>query len=257
MVKEKQQNNFGGFKVTASEEKTGIIPALIEAQKEAKHAAATGRNPMYKDSKFVPLEVLIDYVHPIFNKHGIWIQQHSHVMDEGICVETIFWHESGASMSSGKVFVRAEKQTPQGFGSAMTYCRRYSLSLATGVGGDKDDDGNAAEADKKKAPKQKERKIDYAHGGEPSYTPIEPEDVDPMYGLNFKLKIGETVLGGAEKPDQFLEVCRRHIPKPESIENQQVYKASLDYITRAEKASAGSTRRAFEEMRKAYEKHIK
>ena len=36
MVKEKQQNNFGGFKVTASEEKTGIIPALIEAQKEAR-----------------------------------------------------------------------------------------------------------------------------------------------------------------------------------------------------------------------------
>ena len=250
MVKEKQQNNFGGFKVTASEEKTGIIPALIEAQKEAKHAAATGSNPMYKNSKFVPLEVLIDYVHPIFNKHGIWIQQHSHVMDEGICVETIFWHESGASMSSGKVFVRAEKQTPQGFGSAMTYCRRYSLSLATGVGGDKDDDGNAAEGDKKKAPKQKERKLAAA------FLPIEPEGKDPMYGLNFKLKIGETVLGGAEKPDQFLEVCRRHIPKPESIENQQVYKASLDYITRAEKASAGSTRRAFEEMRKAYEKHI-
>jgi len=251
MVKEKQQNNFGGFKVTASEEKTGIIPALIEAQKEAKHAAATGSNPVFKNSKYVPLEVLIDYVHPIFNKHGIWIQQHSHVMDEGICVETIFWHESGSSMSSGKVFVRADKQTPQGFGSAMTYCRRYSLSLATGVGGDKDDDGNAAEDDNKKAPAGKERKLSYAH------SPIETEGGGPMYGLNFKLKIGETVLGGAETPDQFLEVCRRHIPRPESVENQQIYTASLDYIRRAEKASAGSTSKAFEEMRRAYDEQIK
>ena len=237
--------------MTASEEKTGIIPALIEAQKEAKHAAATGSNPVFKNSKYVPLEVLIDYVHPIFNKHGIWIQQHSHVMDEGICVETIFWHESGSSMSSGKVFVRADKQTPQGFGSAMTYCRRYSLSLATGVGGDKDDDGNAAEDDNKKAPAGKERKLSYAH------SPIETEGGDPMYGLNFKLKIGETVLGGAETPDQFLEVCRRHIPRPESVENQQIYTASLDYIRRAEKASAGSTSKAFEEMRRAYDEQIK
>jgi hypothetical protein len=41
------------------------------------------------------------------------------------------------------LFVPASKQDAQGFGSALTYCRRYSLMAAFGVPAE-DDDGNAA-----------------------------------------------------------------------------------------------------------------
>jgi hypothetical protein len=46
-------------------------------------------------------------------------------------------------MSAGKLHVPAAKQDPQGYGSALTYARRYSLMAACGIAPE-DDDGNAA-----------------------------------------------------------------------------------------------------------------
>jgi hypothetical protein len=46
-------------------------------------------------------------------------------------------------MRCGKLHVPAAKQDPQGYGSALTYCRRYSLMTACGIAPE-DDDGNAA-----------------------------------------------------------------------------------------------------------------
>ena len=42
------------------------------------------------------------------------------------------------------------KADAQGYGSALTYARRYSLSAAAGVAAELDDDGNAASAAKPK-----------------------------------------------------------------------------------------------------------
>ena len=46
-------------------------------------------------------------------------------------------------MSAGVCFVPASKNDAQGFGSALTYCRRYGLLAAFGIAPE-DDDGNAA-----------------------------------------------------------------------------------------------------------------
>jgi len=46
-------------------------------------------------------------------------------------------------MSGGRLHVPASKQDPQGYGSALTYARRYSLQAACGIAPE-DDDGNAA-----------------------------------------------------------------------------------------------------------------
>jgi hypothetical protein len=58
-------------------------------------------------------------------------------------------HASGDELSFGKLFVPASKQDAQGYGSALTYARRYSLMTAFGICPE-DDDGNLA----KPAPKQ-------------------------------------------------------------------------------------------------------
>jgi len=55
----------------------------------------------------------------------------------------MFVHESGETLSGGKLHVPATKQDAQGYGSALTYARRYSLMAATGIAPE-DDDGNAA-----------------------------------------------------------------------------------------------------------------
>jgi hypothetical protein len=52
-------------------------------------------------------------------------------------------HASGESIS-GRYPLRPQQQTPQGYGSALTYARRYALAAMVGVVADEDDDGNAA-----------------------------------------------------------------------------------------------------------------
>lgn len=46
-------------------------------------------------------------------------------------------------MQAGRIFVPAAQNSPQAFGSALTYARRYSLMTACGIAPE-DDDGNAA-----------------------------------------------------------------------------------------------------------------
>jgi hypothetical protein len=58
-------------------------------------------------------------------------------------VETMFIHESGEMLECGTLHVPASKQDPQGYGSALTYARRYSLMAACGIAPE-DDDGNSA-----------------------------------------------------------------------------------------------------------------
>jgi hypothetical protein len=52
-------------------------------------------------------------------------------------------HSSGEWISE-TVTVRAQKDDPQGLGSALTYLRRYALAAVVGVTATEDDDGNAA-----------------------------------------------------------------------------------------------------------------
>jgi hypothetical protein len=58
-------------------------------------------------------------------------------------VETVFVHESGEMLECGIVHFPAVKHDPQGYASALTYARRYSLMAACGIAPE-DDDGNAA-----------------------------------------------------------------------------------------------------------------
>jgi hypothetical protein len=60
-------------------------------------------------------------------------------------------HESGEELSFGKLFVPCTKQDAQGYGSAITYARRYQLQTALGIAPE-DDDGNAASASAPRTP---------------------------------------------------------------------------------------------------------
>jgi hypothetical protein len=83
------------------------------------------------------------------NSAGIALVQRTSLDDAGVTVETVFVHESGEMLECGKLHVPAAKHDPQGYGSALTYARRYSLMAACGIAPE-DDDGNAGS---KPAPK--------------------------------------------------------------------------------------------------------
>ena len=120
-----------------------LIDALVKAQSEMTHGLATGTNPHFK-SEYAPLDEVIKAVKEPLNKNGIFFLQKVYLADNGQCVETEF-HGHGAVVKGGKVYVVADKKTPQGYGSSLTYAKRYSLQTACGLPTGDDDDGNEAE----------------------------------------------------------------------------------------------------------------
>jgi hypothetical protein len=126
-----------------------LIEELLEVQRELSHATADAVNPHFK-SQYVKFEDLWDYAKEALNSHNIMIQQLSHECEVGACIETVLYGH-GDSLSTGKMIVRADKPTAQAFGSAITYAKRYSLSMALGIGADKDDDANNATTGSKRA----------------------------------------------------------------------------------------------------------
>ena len=119
-----------------------IAAALVKAQKEFGPALKSATNPHFR-SKYAALDACVEAVIDALNNNGIFLMQYTHPCEDGVIVETMFIHESGEHMSGGRLHVPASKQDPQGYGSALTYARRYSLQAACGIAPE-DDDGNAA-----------------------------------------------------------------------------------------------------------------
>lgn len=119
-----------------------IAAAMVRAQKGFAPALKSSSNPHFK-SKYADLAACVEAVVDSLNANGIMLMQKQHPNDSGVSVETIFVHESGETFSAGILTVPASKQDPQGYGSALTYARRYSLMAACGIAPE-DDDGNAA-----------------------------------------------------------------------------------------------------------------
>lgn len=119
-----------------------ICSALVRAQRGFAPALKTSTNPHFR-SKYVDLAGCIEAVVDALNAAGIALIQRTSEDSTGVTVETVFVHESGEMMECGKLHVPASKQDAQGFGSALTYARRYSLMAAAGIAPE-DDDGNAA-----------------------------------------------------------------------------------------------------------------
>lgn len=119
-----------------------IAAALVKAQKAFGPALKSSTNPHFR-SKYADLSACVEAVIDALNENGIALMQIPHECESGITVETLFIHESGETLSGGKLHVPASKQDPQGYGSALTYARRYSLQSACGIAS-VDDDGQAA-----------------------------------------------------------------------------------------------------------------
>lgn len=133
-----------------------IATALVKAQQAFGPALKTATNPHLK-SKYANLSDCIEAVIGALNANGIAMVQKTHeVNPDGVTVETIFMHESGEQISSGMLYVPAPKKDPQGYGSALTYARRYSLMAACGIAPE-DDDGHAASQPRKAQQQQPEK----------------------------------------------------------------------------------------------------
>lgn len=121
-----------------------ISKAMVKFQQEVKQPLKDKDNPFFK-SKYVPLENVVEAITDVAPKHGLSFMQWALNDDTGrVGVATIVTHESGEFIEFDPVFMNADKNTPQGAGSLITYLKRYTLSAIFGITSDQDDDGNDA-----------------------------------------------------------------------------------------------------------------
>lgn len=119
-----------------------VFSAFVRAQRKFGPALKTSANPHFR-SKYAALDAVIEAVIDALHAEGFALTQFTEPRDDGVFVRTVLLHESGGLLTLGELFMPAVKNDPQGFGSALTYCRRYSIQAAMGIAPE-DDDGNAA-----------------------------------------------------------------------------------------------------------------
>ena len=126
-----------------------LATALAKAQGSIKGAIKDSSNPFFK-SKYADLASVVEAIRSAFAANGLsYIQTVEPSQADEVRVETMILHSSGEWISCGVLALPVSKVDAQGYGSALTYARRYSLSAAVGIAPE-DDDGNAAVAAKPK-----------------------------------------------------------------------------------------------------------
>jgi hypothetical protein len=128
-----------------SETITSIAPALLQAQKTITFAGKNARNPHFKNT-YADLVAVIDAVKEALNNEGIIYMQTPSPSETGIlALTTRLIHAESGEFIEDTGTCPLPKSDPQGYGSAITYMRRYSLASICGLYQD-DDDGEGAKA---------------------------------------------------------------------------------------------------------------
>lgn len=125
-----------------SENLDKLFKGMNTFRSQLKQPAKDANNPFFK-SNYVTLEGVQNAIDAAIKNTGLAYTQIVKNDDNGnVGVETIITHESGQYLTTGVLALRPEKATPQGYGSTITYAKRYQLASAFGVSSDVDDDGN-------------------------------------------------------------------------------------------------------------------
>lgn len=112
-----------------------LFKALAQFQATRPRAVKDGKSNF---AKYATYESVLDAVS---GAHALGLC-FSHIMDEDMMV-TILAHTSGEYLTS-RMRVLADRQNAHGWGSGMSFTKRYCISAMLGIATAEDDDGNAA-----------------------------------------------------------------------------------------------------------------
>ncbi len=120
-----------------------LAKALSVVQSAAKDAKKDLVNPHFKNN-YASLSSVRAAVTPALCANGFAVTQSFEPHGEaGVCVVTTLLHESGEWLRS-RLFLPVAKKDAQGFGSAISYGRRYALAAIVGIATDDDDDAEGS-----------------------------------------------------------------------------------------------------------------
>ncbi|WP_180676413.1 ERF family protein [Leuconostoc citreum] len=128
-----------------------LYEALAETQNHIEQPKKDASNPMFKSS-YVTLDAVINAIVNARKSSGAKFF-FTNIVQDGIMITRIIGYGDTLDLSGSKVaddLGNRGTNSAQAEGSALTYARRYSLSMAFGIASDVDDDGNGASASKRK-----------------------------------------------------------------------------------------------------------
>lgn len=129
---------------------TGLLEALRAVQAEAPTLPKDKTNPHFK-SKYTGLDTIVEKVAPLLAENGlVWSTLPGGTHDAPTLAYRLA-HARTGEVLEGVMPLLLDKTTAQGFGSALTYARRYALTSVLNLVADEDDDGNAAAAGRRSA----------------------------------------------------------------------------------------------------------
>lgn len=126
-----------------SNETKNIFKALAEFRVVLQQPTKDAKNPFFK-STYVTLDGVVKAIDEAIKDTGLSYSQEATSEGNQISVSTHVFHESGEFISYDPLTLPATKADAQGFGSAVTYAKRYALGAVFGVTSDIDDDGNGS-----------------------------------------------------------------------------------------------------------------
>lgn len=144
-----EEVQFESSIIKASPQIAELAAALAKAQGAIEHAKKDSVNPQFAkgagSGRYADLASVWSACRAALSSNGLAVIQSVRLVDKTQPrhrLTTMLLHSSGQWLSS-ECGVLARDDTPQGFGSALTYARRYTLAALVGVAQD-DDDAEAA-----------------------------------------------------------------------------------------------------------------
>ncbi|MGB4031208.1 MAG: ERF family protein [Tenuifilaceae bacterium] len=194
-----------------SETISTLAASLVKAQREIEGAAKDKTNPHYR-SKYADLASVADACKPALNRHGIAYVQAPEPSESGtLALTTMLVHESGEWMS-GTCTMPLPKNDPQGYGSAMTYARRYALAAMVGVCPE-DDDAEAATPKTAPSNKAADQRPKLASASQVKELKELLEVVRLEDGLTEKWLTKAGVEDWADMPTETIQACIEYVKK--------------------------------------------
>ncbi len=117
-----------------------IAGALLLFQTKMDKIGKDSNNPFFK-SKYASLSTILEHIQIPLAESGLSFAQFP---TNGEGLTTILMHAESGEYLQAEYQMTAQKNDPQGRGSAITYQRRYALGAILGLNIDEDDDGNEA-----------------------------------------------------------------------------------------------------------------
>lgn len=156
--------------VLSSPEIAELAKAMVKVQGALNPACKDAENPFVKN-RYATLNSVIEACREALTAQSIWVAQYPVAAEVGhLGLVTKLVHGDSGQWQSSLMVMPLPKSDPQGYGSALTYARRYGLATLVGMVSEADDDAEAASQRQNKPNRR-------------NPPPSQAEPADPLAGL--------------------------------------------------------------------------